>query len=131
MSGHVAAGVVSWSDTDASGRFHFTAPWRWVENAEHALYRSLVPGVEVGRFPRRAVSATYERPLLAGDEYTIELDVEKVGRTSIAYAWRIVGPDGVCVTGGHTVVHVDVTGRPAEVPQDLRAGLAVLASGGA
>lgn len=118
-----AHGTVAWSDTDASGRYHFTAPLRWAENAEHALYRTADPGTLVGGFPRRAVSVAYSRPLQAGDSYTVELSVEKLGRTSISYAWRVLGPGGPCAEGTHTVVHVDETGRPAPVPGLLRAAL--------
>lgn len=119
----VTHSMVAWSETDASGRYHFTAPLRWAEDAEHALYRTAGPGTMVGGFPRRAVSVTYSRPLAAGDSYTVELSVKKVGRTSISYAWQILGPGGPCAEGTHTVVHVDETGRPAPVPDPLRAAL--------
>jgi len=117
-------GVVAWSEADASGRFHFTAPLRWVENAEHAAYRAAVPGIDIGRFPRRAVTADYEQPLAAGDDHTVELAVERLGNSSISYRWRVIGPAGVCVTGSHTVIHVDGTGTPAAVPAPIRAALA-------
>lgn len=114
----VTEGTVSWSDTDASGRFHFTAPWRWVEDAEHTLYRDA--GLDVGSFPRRAVSATYQAPLVAGDRYQVSLSVDRVGTSSVSYAWTVRGPAGVAVSGSHTAVHVDATGRPAPVPTGLR-----------
>ncbi|MDN5796421.1 MAG: hypothetical protein L0H79_11805 [Intrasporangium sp.] len=116
-------GVVAWSDTDASGRYHYTAAYRWAENAEHALYRSVDPQIDIGRFPRRATSAVYEQPLAAGDEYTVELDVERVGTSSIAYAWTVSGATGVCVRGKHTVVHVDQQGMAARLPDAIRAQL--------
>ena len=112
-------GVVAWADTDASGRFHHTAAHRWAENAEHAMYRTVLTGVDIGRFPRRATEASYVQPLLAGDEYTVELDVERVGTTSVTYGWRVLGPAGTSVTGRHTVVHVDDSGRPAPLPPAL------------
>lgn len=118
-----ATGVVAWSDTDASGHYHFTAAYRWAENAEHGLYRSVDPQIDVGRFPRRATSAVYEQPLAAGDEYTLDLDVERVGNSSITYTWTVSGPAGVCVRGTHTVVHVDEQGTPRSVPEALRAQL--------
>jgi acyl-CoA thioesterase FadM len=123
MSLLASTGIVAWSDTDASGRFHFTAPWRWVENTEHAFYRSALPGIEIGRFPRRSASASYELPLQAGDTYAVELDVGHIGCSSITYRWRVLGPRGVSVTGGHTVVHIDEDGRPSPVPQALHAAV--------
>ena len=117
--------VVAWADTDASGRFHFAAPLRWVEDVEHEAYRAA--GLDPGRFPRRAVSSSYTRSLRAGDPYTVDLDVERVGSTSITYRWRVLSDDAVCVEGEHTVVHVDDDGRPAPVPDSLRAVLAAVA----
>ncbi|MFI8092141.1 acyl-CoA thioesterase [Streptomyces sp. NPDC086080] len=124
MSVHSMSGVVAFSDTDASGRFHFTAAYRWAENTEHAFHRSVLPGIDIGRFPRRATSATYERPLTAGDTYTVDLGLDRIGNSSITYAWTVTGPAGVCVRGEHTVVHVDADGRPAPVPGALRERLA-------
>jgi acyl-CoA thioesterase FadM len=117
----VVDGVVPWADTDASGRFHFTAPLRWVEDVEHRAYRTA--GLDPGRFPRRAVASTYVRPLGAGDPYTVDLVVERVGTTSIGYRWRVLSDGAVCVEGSHTVVHVGDDGRPAPLPDDLRAAL--------
>lgn len=125
MTVYLITGVVAWSDTDASGRYHHAVPYVWAENAEHALYRSVIPSIDIGRFPRRMTSASYESPLVAGDEYTVELDVEHIGNSSIAYTWVVCGPVGVCVRGKHTVVHVDRTGSPAPVPDALRERLVV------
>lgn len=113
--------IVSYSDTDASGSFHYTAPLRWAEDAEHALLRAA--GTEPGSFPRRVVNSSYLRPLRAGDTYSVDLDVERIGSTSITYRWRVLSGGAVCVEGSHTVVHVDGAGRPTPVPQSLRAAL--------
>lgn len=115
--------IVTWSETDASGSIHFTAPLRWVENAEHALLRA--EGMIPGSFPRRAVSSSYLRSLREGDEYRVDLEVERIGSTSITYGWRVLSGGAVCVEGSHTVVHLDDTGVPSPVPESLRAGLAV------
>ncbi len=116
-------GVVAWSDTDASGRIHFTAPWRWVENAEHELYRRIGPdGFE--SLPRRATAAAYEQALTAGDPIRVELAVDRVGTTSVTYSWEVHGPAGVAVTGSYTVVHVDGSGRPTPLSPGFAAALA-------
>ncbi|WP_323101306.1 thioesterase family protein [Intrasporangium sp. YIM S08009] len=118
MSAHRAGGVVRFSETDASGRFHHTAALTWAENAEHELYRAA--GLAVEAFPRRAVSATFERPLEHGDAYVVELAVAKVGTSSITWTWRVLHDGSVAVTGAHSVVHVDPAGRPTPVPGQLR-----------
>ncbi|MGW5147198.1 acyl-CoA thioesterase [Rhodococcus koreensis] len=124
MSVHRSRGIVRFSETDASGRFHYTSALEWAENAEHELYRAV--GVPIVRFPRRAVNATFESPFVDGDEYVVELKVDRLGNSSISYAWRIVNGDEVAATGSHTVVHLDEGGRPAPVPQAMRAILDTL-----
>jgi acyl-CoA thioester hydrolase len=126
----VHGGAVRWSDTDASGRFHYTAPLRWAEEAEHRYCRMAVPAADMARLPRRAAEASYCNPLEAGDTYEVELRVERIGHTSITYAWHITGRAVLCVTGRHTVVHVDESGRPAVVPSPLRAHLLELKTSG-
>ncbi len=118
MTVHRSRGVVAFSETDASGRFHYTSALKWAENAEHELYRAA--GLPIVGFPRRAVSATFERPFVDGDEYVVELAVKRLGNSSISYTWRILDGDAVAVTGAHTVVHLDGSGRPAPVPQALK-----------
>ncbi|MFK0113341.1 acyl-CoA thioesterase [Streptomyces sp. NPDC091217] len=113
--------LVQWSDTDASGRFHFTAPMKWVEDAEHRFYRDV--HLDPACFPRRAVQTSYVRPLGAGDHYDIDFEVDSLGRTSITYQWRIRAAAGICVEGSHVVVHVGPDGKPAPVPDTLRAVL--------
>ena len=102
--------MAAFSEADASGRFHYTSALKWVENAEHGLYRAA--GVPITVLPRRAVSATFERPFVDGDEYVVELAVERLGNSSISYIWRLLDGEVVAVTGVHTVVHLDRSGAP-------------------
>jgi acyl-CoA thioester hydrolase len=113
---------VAWADTDASGRIHFTAAFRWAEAAEHALLRQLglsPPGNADG-FPRRHVEATYHQPLRFADELDLVLSAERVGRTSVTYAWQAIRDGQVCVEGRTVTVHVDADGRPTPLPPALR-----------
>jgi acyl-CoA thioester hydrolase len=115
---------VAWVDTDAGGRIHFTAAFRWVETAEIELMRRLgVLGPEWGDFPRRKVEAEYLSVLRFDDEIEIRLRVENVGRTSITYAWTIAKDGDPHIKGRHTVVHVDGDGRPEPLADALRAAL--------
>ncbi len=124
MIEHVEPGRVQWVDTDAGGRIHFTAAFRWAEAAETALMRRLGGLEEWGSFPRRRVEADFVRVLVFGDAHETRIRVARVGRTSITYAWEIVRGDELCVTGGHTAVHVGADGRPEELPARLRQRLA-------
>jgi len=120
---HVQRRRVAWGDTDAGGRIHFTAAFRWAEAAETELCRSL--GILDGwaDFPRRAVEAEYLSVLRFDDEIEVELRVERVGTTSATYAWDVRRDGDVCIRGRHTVVHVDADGRPVPLPERLRRAL--------
>ncbi len=115
---------VAWVDTDAGGRIHFTAVFRWAEQAETALIRRLgLLGEAWGDYPRRKVEAEYLKVLRFEDELEIRLRVENVGRTSVTYAWTIAKDGEPHVKGRHTVVHVDADGRPEPLPDPVRAAL--------
>lgn len=116
---HLYRGRVAWVDTDAGGRIHFTAPFRWAEAAEHDLLRSLGHSFH-GGFPRVDVQATYRAPLRFDDEYELALGVAKVGKSSIAYAWSILTGDQRAVEGRHHVVYVGDGERPLPLPEELR-----------
>lgn len=113
---------VAWVDTDAGGRIHFTAAFRWAEATEVALMRRLgLLDEGWGDYPRRRVEAEYLKVLRFEDELEIRLRVENVGRTSITYAWTITKDGEPHVKGRHTVVHVDRDGRPEPLPDAVRA----------
>jgi acyl-CoA thioester hydrolase len=115
---------VAWFDTDAGGRIHFTAAFRWAEAAETELMRRLgLPNAEWGDFPRRKVEAEYLKVLRFDDEIEVRLRVEKVGRTSVTYAWTIDKDGEAHIKGRHTVVHVDAEDRPEPLADGFRAAL--------
>jgi YbgC/YbaW family acyl-CoA thioester hydrolase len=120
---HVERTRVAWVDTDTGGRIHFTAAFRWAELAEAGLMRRLGLLDGWGDYPRRHVEAEYLKVLVFDDAVEVRLRVERVGSTSITYAWDIVKDDEVHVRGRHTVVHVDEQGRPAALPEAVRAAL--------
>lgn len=116
---------VNWVDTDAGGRIHWSAVFRWAELAEHALLRRLGRDrTEAGPYPRRSAEVVYHRPLQFDDEIAVRLGVEKMGRSSVTFGWRIDRRGELCVEGRHAVVHVGDDGRAAAWPDYLRAGLA-------
>jgi acyl-CoA thioester hydrolase len=121
---HVVRTRVAWVDTDAGGRIHFTAAFRWAEAAETALGRELGLLDEWGDLPRRAVEAEYLHVLRFEDEIEVELRPERIGRTSVTYAWEIRRDGEICVRGRHTAVHVGDDGLPAPLPEQMRRALA-------
>ena len=114
---------VLWIDTDAGGRIHFTAAFRWAEAAEMGLYRELGLIEHVPQLPRRHVEAEYHRVLVFNDEIDVTLSVAKVGTTSITYEWQIAHEGELAIAGRHTVVHVDEDGQASPIDDSLRAAL--------
>ena len=66
--GHVERLRVAWVDTDAGGRIHFTAAFRYAERAETALLRKLGLVDRLVDYPRRRVEADFRRVLRFEDE---------------------------------------------------------------
>jgi acyl-CoA thioester hydrolase len=125
--GHVERLRVAWVDTDAGGRIHFTAAFRYAERAETALMRELGLVDRLVDYPRRRVEADFREVLRFEDAVAVAIRPEQIGTTSITWAWEIIRGAEVCVEGRHTVVHVDSDGRPAPLPQDVRQRLAAVA----
>jgi len=120
---------VQFSETDLAGIAHFSAFFRFMEEAEHALWRAAglsIGAAEItGGWPRVAASFDYKRPLRFEDEFEVELVPERVGTSSITYSWEIRRPDGeVCIRGRHTAVNVGADGRPAPLSPKVRSALA-------
>lgn len=124
MAEHSERVRVAWIDTDAGGRIHFTAPFRWAEAAETGLYRKLgLLDERKGDYPRRHVEANYLRVLVFDDEAEITIRVEHVGRSSVRFAWDVVHDGEVAISGGHTIVRVDEHGRPKALDERARSAL--------
>ncbi len=111
---------VAWVDTDAGGRIHFTAAFRFAEAAETGIRRALDLLGDWGDYPRRRVEADFRAVLRFEDEVEVRIRPERLGTTSITWRWEIDRGGEVCVDGRMTVVHVDAEGRPAPLPDRVR-----------
>ena len=118
---HVERTRVAWVDTDAGGRIHFTAAFRWAEMAEVALRRRLGLVEGWGDYPRRKVEAEFLKVLRFEDEIEVRIRVERLGTSSITWAFEITRDDDLCVRGSIVVVHVDVDGVPSPLTKKERA----------
>jgi len=91
---------IEWPDTDASGMYHNTAAFRFIEVAETALLDRLGFVHEIyGRHPRVHIEADFLRPLRFRDLVDVHLVVERVGRTSVTYAFEMRSAGDVAVRG--------------------------------
>jgi hypothetical protein len=92
---------VAWVDTDAGGRIHWSAVFRWAELAEHALLRSLGRDRgEAGPYPRRSAEVIYHHPLEFDDEFergylgTEPFDSDRVTlRSRSGWSWKLGRPE--------------------------------------
>ena len=119
---------VNFSDTDASGRAHFTAILVYAERAEHDLLRShgidvLVPGKS--GWPRASVRCDYRKPLFFDDPVAVKLALQGVGRSSLSWSFEILhsGTREVAATGEIVTVKVNEQGVPMELPASEREAL--------
>jgi YbgC/YbaW family acyl-CoA thioester hydrolase len=107
---------VTYPETDAAGIVHFTNFFKYVEEAEHAMWRSAGLSVaerdsEIG-WPRIAASLQYRKSLKFEDEFEVHIRVvEKTART-LRYG-AILRKDGAVVAEGSITV-ICVRRRPGE-----------------
>jgi len=120
---HVERLRVTWVDTDASGRIHFSAAFRFAEAAETGLRRRLGLLEDWADYPRRHAETSYRAVLVFEDEVDVAIRPARVGRTSITWEWEVRRAAETCIEGRHTVVHVDREGRPSPLPGPVRDAL--------
>jgi acyl-CoA thioester hydrolase len=130
---------VQFYETDAAGIVHFSWFFRYMEEAEHALWRaaglSIHPGnTEIG-WPRVAASFEFKRPLKFEDEFEVQLRVAEITRRTIRYACRIAQGEATIATGELTIACVRRSpGEPMksiEIPPEIAARFQVAADVGA
>ena len=123
---------VQFHETDQAGIVHFSWYFKYMEEAEHALWRSVgmsiaPPKPEFG-FPRVNAACDFKAPLKFEDEFEVHVVVETIGRRSIRYAFTLRRGADVMATGTMTsaCVRRDKDGRveSVEVPESVRARLA-------
>lgn len=82
---------VQFSETDMAGVMHFSNYFRWMEEVEHALFRSMglsiVQPHEGGTlsWPRVRVSCEYFGPVRFEDEVEMHLVITDIGEKSVTY----------------------------------------------
>ena len=126
---------VHFYETDAAGIVHFSVFFRYLEEAEHAMWRAAglsiaAPGAPVG-FPRVATSFDFLEPLRYEDEFEVRLRV--TGKTPKTLSYRAtIEKDGTMLARG-TLTVACVRKRPGErmrgteIPADIADRFAVAA----
>lgn len=114
--------------TDAAGRLFFACQFYLMHEALEKLNESVGLPIQamlgyLGMiFPLVHAESDYDSILVAGDRIIVEVGVEKIGNTSVAFAYRIKKEDGTLVGSGKTVsVCVDIkTQKKIPVPKEWR-----------
>ncbi|MDQ2710964.1 MAG: acyl-CoA thioesterase [Acidobacteriota bacterium] len=113
-------------DTDASGRIHYTAMFRYFESAEIEFMRSF--GLTyVGNdftFPRVHVECDFQLALQHDDLIDIEVCLTKLGRSSVRLEFRTRKDSLAAATGAVVIACMDKqTQRAIAIPEELRSRL--------
>lgn len=113
---------LAWAETDAAGHNHFSVAVRWLEEAEHLLWRSLGLSAMVPHVPRVHVEVDYHRRIWFEEEVDVTVGVITVGRSSLELGFEVRAADGALAQSGrHTVVHVpDASGGAQPWPDATR-----------
>lgn len=114
--------VVEWADTDASGHYHHSTVLRWVEAAEAALLEGLGLARLFGFIPRVHYEVDFHDRRWFRDSVSVAVKVQRVGSTSVEYAFTVHHRDQLTASGALAAVHIDkASGRPAPWPGEVRA----------
>lgn len=99
---------ISFVETDAGGKVHFTNVLRYVEEAEHAFL--LENNIQIINddfaLPRVHVECDYRAPIFYADTITVLLEIEKKGNTSTAWKFQVKRGDVLCAEGKMVTVKV-------------------------
>jgi YbgC/YbaW family acyl-CoA thioester hydrolase len=125
---------VQFSDVDSARIVHFSQYFRYMEEAEHALWRaaglSIAPrGATLG-YARLGASFDYHSPLRFEDEFDILIRITKITTRTMRYECLVTRGDDRIATGGLTIVCVtgdDSHLRSIPIPPDTAARFAAVA----
>jgi acyl-CoA thioester hydrolase len=120
---------VQFHETDAAGIVHFSCFFRYMEEAEHALWRDAglsihPPESEIG-WPRIAASCDFHAVLRFEDEFDVWIRVTDVTRKTMRYTFELARGATKIATG--TISIACVRRRPGEpmqaieIPADIAA----------
>jgi len=122
--------TVEFADTDMAGIVHFANFFRYMEAAEHAYLRGCGLSVfhawegETITFPRVHASCDFERPARFEDTLDVEARIDRLGRSSVRFAFTFFKGDEVLARGQITAVLCRVKDdrglEPIPIPGPIR-----------
>jgi YbgC/YbaW family acyl-CoA thioester hydrolase len=137
VSDHTLRRRVQFYELDSAGIVHFSCYFRYMEEAEHAMWREAglsiaPPGSPIG-FPRVHVACDYHAPLRFEDEFDVHIRIAAMTEKSIRYTCVLQRGAVRIATGTLTIVCVqkapDGSLKAAAIPPPIAARFAVAAAG--
>ena len=129
---------VEFAETDAAGMVHFSVFFRYMEEAEHAIWRkaglqihppSLSSSGGTGQphseitWPRISAHFDFKSPLKFEDEFEVRTEIATVTRSTIQWAHVVTRGETVIGTGTVTAICVtklaDGSIKSTELPEGL------------
>jgi len=128
---------VQFAETDMAGIVHFAQFFRYMEEAEHALWRaaglSIAKAHENIGWPRVSARFDFKAPLHFEDEFDVHVTMGKITRSTITWECRLTRGETLIGEGSSTTVHVGrKPGEPlksAEIPAQVLAALRAVVDG--
>ncbi|HEV3215579.1 MAG TPA: thioesterase family protein [Vicinamibacterales bacterium] len=128
VSEHRLRRRVQFYETDAAGIVHFSCFFRYMEEAEHALWRaaglSIAPiDAEIG-WPRVAASFDFHRPLRFEDEFDVLIRIVAIAEKTMRYLCLITKGDTEIASGTMTITCVSKRHQPLKsisIPPEIAA----------
>jgi len=117
-------------DTDASGRIHYTAMFRYFESAEVELLRTVGITYDLRRsyrFPRVHVECDFMSAIVHDDTIEIYASLKKLGRSSARFEFRTHKNGNLAAKGVVVIACVDrETERAVPFPDEIRSRLVTI-----
>jgi acyl-CoA thioester hydrolase len=118
---------VEFAETDMAGIVHFSMLFRYMEEAEHAMWRAA--GLSIGDrtsgvgWPRVAAACEFRNPLFFEDEFEVWVRMSAARTRALDYEFTIVRGETVIAVGTMTSVCVkknaDGVMKAVELPTEV------------
>lgn len=118
---------MQFAETDLAGMVHFANFFRYMEEAEHALWRAAGLSIDsvasIYKWPRVSAAFDFKRPLRFEDEFEVHVGIAAVTARSIQYNHTVMRGDvtiGVgTVTAACVQLGADHVLRAVEIPPEI------------
>ena len=121
---------VEFAETDLVGVVHFSWIARYMEEAEHALWRaaglSIAPTNRTVLFPRVGLTIDFKAPLIFEDEFEVHVRIESMSARTIRYSHTLTRGETVIATGTMAATCVAAGPpplKPVDIPAEVVRGL--------